>query len=82
MAKGSAKADRTLDEQARRWVQVSQQYHTQNLMARQKDPYRYRDVVWIERSALKASGLQPQVEPASRSLPSALDTTQPYQWSH
>jgi tetratricopeptide (TPR) repeat protein len=82
MAKGSAKEDRSLDEQARRWVQVSQQYHTQNLMARQKDPYRYRDVVWIERSALKASGLQPQVEPASRNLPSALDTTQPYQWSH
>lgn len=71
-----------LAEQAKRWLQVSQQYHTQNLLARQKDPYRFKDVVWVERSALKASGLQPQVEPASRNLPSALDTTQPYQWSH
>ena len=82
LAKQDKKYDRTLDEQATRWLQVSQQYHTQNLMARQKDPYRYRDVVWIERSALKASGLQPQREPANRSVPSALDTTQPYQWSH
>ena len=82
ISKSDSKTDRTLDDQAKRWLQVSQQYHTQNLMARQKDPYRYRDIVWIERSALKASGLQPQLEPASRSLPSALDTTQPYQWSH
>jgi outer membrane protein assembly factor BamD (BamD/ComL family) len=81
VAKGS-KPDPILTEQARRWLQVSQQYHTQNLLARQKEPFKYKDVVWIERSALKASGLQPQVEPSSRNLPSALDTTQPYQWSH
>lgn len=82
LAKSEGKVDHNLGEQAKRWLQVSQQYHTQNLMARQKDPYRFKDVVWIERSALKASGLQPQVEPAARNLPSALDTTQPYQWSH
>lgn len=82
LAKSEGRNDPQLSEQAKRWLQVSQQYHTQNLLARQKDPYRFKDVVWIERSALKASGLQPQVEPASRNLPSALDTTQPYQWSH
>ncbi len=82
LAKHEQKYDHTLDEQAQRWLQVSQQYHTQNLMARQKDPYRYRDIVWIERSALKASGLQPQLESTVRSLPNALNTTQPYQWSH
>ncbi len=82
LAKGANRADPNLLEQSKRWLQVSQQYHTQNLMARQKDPYKFKDVVWVERSALKASGLQPQVEPASRNLPSAFDTAQPYQWSH
>lgn len=80
IAKRKVQGSDTLKEQAQRWQTLAQQYHSQNLLARQKDPS--LNNAWIERSALKISGLQPIPETKSSDVPASLDTTQPYQWSH
>lgn len=81
IAKRAVEGSDSLKEQATRWQTLAQQYHSQNLLARQKDPSLNNS--WIERSALKISGLQPIPESkSSGDIPASLDTTQPYQWSH
>ncbi len=75
-----------LKDQAQRWQGLAQQYFSQNLMARQKEPHRYKDSLWIERSAMKVAGYKAkdtdQGLTSAVEIPTSLGPSQPYQWSH
>jgi tetratricopeptide (TPR) repeat protein len=75
---------RTLQDQAQRWQSLAQEYFSQNLLVRNKEPHRYKDSVWVEKSALKLSGMAtgaPKTEEKTE-VPASVGTSTPYMWSH
>lgn len=75
---------RSLQDQAQRWQSLAQEYFSQNLLARNKEPHRYKDSVWIEKSAMKLSGMAPggpKTEEKTE-VPASVGTSTPYMWSH
>lgn len=82
---GSAESTR-IDEQSQRWQSLAQQYYSQNILARHREPYRYKDSVWMARSAMKVAGYKEKDNEGKASanleIPTSLGPSQPYQWSH
>ncbi len=79
----SAGESKSFFEQSQRWQKLSQEYFSQNILARHREPYRYKNSVWMERSALKIPGLQAREGGSDPSeVPSAMGASQPFQWSH
>ncbi len=73
-----------LNEQAQRWQGLAQEYFSQNLLARSREPHRYKDSVWIEKSAMKLSGIAPTSAKTEEKaeVPASVGTSTPYMWSH
>lgn len=79
----SAGESKTFGEQADRWQKLAQEYFSQNILARHREPHRYKDSVWMERSALRVSGLgNKEKAHIDSEVPAALGPSQPFQWSH
>lgn len=78
-----AAESKTLADQAERWQKLAQEYFSQNVLAKHREPHRYKESVWMERSAMRVSGLQSKGSNAEREeVPAALGSSQPFQWSH
>ncbi|WP_141731114.1 hypothetical protein [Oligoflexus tunisiensis] len=75
---------RSLQDQAQRWQSLAQEYFSQNLLVRNKEPHRYKDSVWIEKSAMKLSGMAPGGPKTEEKIevPASVGTSTPYMWSH
>ncbi len=74
----------SMGDQAQRWQSLAQEYFSQNLLARNREPHRYKNSVWIEKSAMKISGMAqggPKTEEKTE-VPASVGTTTPYMWSH
>jgi tetratricopeptide (TPR) repeat protein len=73
-----------LEEQSKRLQSLAQQYYSQNLLARQREPHRFKDSVWIERSAMKVAGFNrsSDLDDREAAVPTSLGPSQPLQWSH
>jgi len=75
---------RSMQDQAQRWQSLAQEFFSQNLLARNKEPHRYKDSVWMEKSAMKISGMAPggpKTEEKAE-VPASVGTSTPYMWSH
>jgi hypothetical protein len=75
---------RSMQDQAQRWQSLAQEFFSQNLLARNKEPHRYKDSVWMEKSAMKLSGMAaggPKTEEKTE-VPASVGTSTPYMWSH
>lgn len=86
MKSGSAIPTQTIDqlkEQARRLLQLSRQYHSQNVLLKNKEPRTYRNNSWINQSQIKLAGylLDKQESQDQEQMPFSLARTMPYQWS-
>lgn len=63
---------------------MARKYHSSNVLAAQKDPGRYKDNEWIEKSSLRLTGETSQMPTGSRRrdvVPTAVQDNMPMQWS-
>lgn len=75
-----------LREQANRWQGLAQEYFSQNILAKHREPHRFKDSIWMARSAMKVSGYKEKDSPSEGAsqleIPASMGPSQPYQWSH
>jgi hypothetical protein len=79
----SQRSDRQLQSHAKRLLTLSRQYHSQNLLQRQRKPRLYRHNQWINRSQVKLAGYlgRQQAQTNQEQMPFSLTRAIPYQWS-
>lgn len=63
---------------------MARKYHSSNVLAAQKDPGRYKDNEWVEKSSLRLTGAASQLPTGARRrevIPTAVQDNMPMQWS-
>ncbi|MFW7380170.1 MAG: tetratricopeptide repeat protein [Oligoflexus sp.] len=72
-----------LREQSRRLLQLSRQYHGQNVLLRNREPRLYRNNTWVNQSQVKLAGYitESQNTTDQEQMPFSLTSSLPYQWS-